>query len=341
MRNTVRRLFHGLPPSIQATIQSVRHSRAVRRRLRPVRWGSLRRLEPVSARWGSERGRPVDRHYIDAFLAKHAQHISGRVLEVRDAGYTRKFGRNVSTIDVVDIDPRNDDATIVADLADQCSLPSSSFDCVIVPQTLVYVRDLTNAVANLWQSLAPRGTLLVTVPAISRVDPDSPAEDRWHLMPAGLEELIRRACAEAEFSIEAGGNPLVATAFLQGISAGGAPQGRTRRPSPAVPDRRHGRREEARAVKAEQALILTYHRIRHPGRDPLLQCVDPEHFADQLRRLPALAEIVPLAELREPARGRRIALTFDDGYADNAAVAVPALRSAGLPATFFVPQPHT
>jgi peptidoglycan/xylan/chitin deacetylase (PgdA/CDA1 family) len=86
------------------------------------------------------------------------------------------------------------------------------------------------------------------------------------------------------------------------------------------------------------ALILTYHRIRLPDRDPLLQCVDPERFADHLSCLSRLAEIVPLRELLEPARGRRVALTFDDGYADNAAAAVPALRTAGAPGTFFVPS---
>jgi SAM-dependent methyltransferase len=219
VRSSARRVFRRLPQSIQGKIRSVRNSRSVRRRLRRVRWGSLRRLEPVSPRWGSERGRAVDRHYIDAFLARHAEHSRGRVLEVRDDEYTRRFGRDVSSVDIVDIDPRNDEATIIADLADPSSLPAGAFDCVIVPQTLVYVRDLTTALENLWQSLAPGGTLLVTNPAISRVDPDAPADDRWHFMPAGLEELIQRTCPDAEFSVEAGGNPLVATAFLQGIAA--------------------------------------------------------------------------------------------------------------------------
>lgn len=84
-------------------------------------------------------------------------------------------------------------------------------------------------------------------------------------------------------------------------------------------------------------LILTYHRIGG-GRDPLQQCVDVERFAQHIERLPSLADVVPLESLETPSRRPRIALTFDDGYADNGAVAAPILREAGLPATFFIPS---
>jgi peptidoglycan/xylan/chitin deacetylase (PgdA/CDA1 family) len=82
-------------------------------------------------------------------------------------------------------------------------------------------------------------------------------------------------------------------------------------------------------------LVLTYHRIAS-GRDPLEQCVSPESFNAQLEVLRRLAEVVPLEELDRPARDTRVALTFDDGYRDNAVVAAPILYDAGLPATFFV-----
>jgi SAM-dependent methyltransferase len=173
----------------------------------------------VSARWGSERGTPVDRHHIGKFFAGHADLIHGRVLEVRDARYTNELGADVASIDIVDIDPRNGDATIIADLADPGSLPEGAFDCVIVPQTLVYVRDPFAAVENLFQSLAPGGALLITTPAIARVDPDAPDEDRWHLTAAGLAEIIRRACPGATSTVEAAGNPMLAIAFLQGITS--------------------------------------------------------------------------------------------------------------------------
>lgn len=218
MNVTLRRLARQLPQPVQASLRRAYAKPAVRRSLRRIRFGSLRRLQPVSQGWGSERGTPVDRIYIDRFFAEHARSIRGRVLEVRDPRYTNAHGQGVDLIEIVDIDPRNGLATIVADLADPDSLPEAAFDCVIVPQTLVYVRDLMGAVANLWQSLVPGGTLLITTPAIARIDPAAASIDRWHLTPAGLAEVVRVACPSGEATVTGHGNPLVAVAFLHGLA---------------------------------------------------------------------------------------------------------------------------
>lgn len=218
MRRPLRRLERSLPAPVRDFALRLRRSPRLRRSLRPVRWGSLRRLDPISQGWGSGRGTPVDRHYIDRFFAENAELIRGRVLEVGDLRYTSQFGREVRHVEIVDIDPRNDEATIVADLAEPNSLPRAAFDCAVVPQTLVYVRDPIDAAANLWQSLAPSGAVLITVPAIARVDLDTVGQDRWHLTPAGLEEVIRRGCPGGAYAVRGYGNPLVAIAFLHGLA---------------------------------------------------------------------------------------------------------------------------
>ena len=218
MRETLRHLARRLPAPAQATLHRAQASPGLRRSVRRVRFGSLRRLQPISRGWGSDRGTPIDRVYIDRFFAEHADAIRGRVLEVRDPRYASAHATSVERIEIVDIDPRNELATIVADLADPGSLPASAFDCVIVPQTLVYVRDLAAAVANLWQSLAPGGTLLVTTPSIARIDPVAADVDRWHLTPAGLAEIVRVACPSGDATVAGHGNPLVAIAFLHGLA---------------------------------------------------------------------------------------------------------------------------
>jgi hypothetical protein len=218
MTSALRRLARHLPAPAQLVLRRVLRDPRLRRTVQPVRWGSLRRLEPVSPVWGSERGRLVDRYYIERFFASHAELIHGRVLEVRDPQYSAAYGRGVTSVDIVDVDPRNDRATIIADLSDPGSLPEGAFDCVVVPQTLVYVPDPFAATENLWQSVAPGGALLLTSPAIARLDPVYTADDRWHLTPAGLEALIARSCPGADYAVESYGNPVTAIAFLQGIA---------------------------------------------------------------------------------------------------------------------------
>src|SRR5262245_54291746 len=85
--------------------------------LNSIRLGDLRRLTPVSRAYGFDRGTPVDRYYIEQFLSRHSQLIRGRVLEVGDRGYTKRFGgERVSHSDVLNVRAGIPGTTIVADL---------------------------------------------------------------------------------------------------------------------------------------------------------------------------------------------------------------------------------
>jgi peptidoglycan/xylan/chitin deacetylase (PgdA/CDA1 family) len=88
-------------------------------------------------------------------------------------------------------------------------------------------------------------------------------------------------------------------------------------------------------------LVLTYHRVLpdpdllNPGQ------VDAATFAVHLRALRRLFNVMPLrVALEELWSGnlppRAVAITFDDGYHDNFAIAAPLLRRHGLRATFFL-----
>ena len=87
-----------------------------------VRLGDLGRSYPISRDFGFDRGMPIDRYYIERFLARHAVEIVGRVLEVGGDEYTRRFGgARVTRRDVLHVHPGNPRATIVGDLTDpQC-----------------------------------------------------------------------------------------------------------------------------------------------------------------------------------------------------------------------------
>ncbi len=196
-----------------------RARRARSRWRRTVTWRRLRRVEPFSRRYGFDLGRPVDRHFIDAFFAAHASDVQGRLLEVADQDVSDRHGHHLEHRDVVDIDPENPCVTIVADLAEAGSLPADSYDCAIVPQTLQYVADPGAALANLWQSLRPGGVLLLTVPTIAKIDHHLHAIDRWRITPAGLTLLVETHCPGGDALIEPYGNLLAATTFLAGAPA--------------------------------------------------------------------------------------------------------------------------
>jgi SAM-dependent methyltransferase len=215
MKDVARRLPH---PVRHAARQVARWPRG-RRIARPVRWGSLRRTRPVSSNYGRDRGTAVDRIHLQRFFAAHGEDIRGAVLEVDGPVFSGPYGSGVTSTDIVDIDPRNDRATIIGDLGVPGVLPVAAFDCVIVPQTLQYVADPRTAVANLYGALRPGGVLLITMPTIAKLDEKAAEVDHWRVTPVGMRRALGAWCPDAAVTVESAGNVLTATAFLQGLAA--------------------------------------------------------------------------------------------------------------------------
>lgn len=184
-----------------------------------ARMGDLRRVTPIDRHWGCERGGPIDRHYIEAFLARHSGDVRGRVLEAGDDAYTRRFGGGqVATRDVLHVSGENAAATIVADLADAGHVASDAFDCIILTQTLQFVYDARAAMRTLQRLLAPGGTLLLTVPGISQTTDDD-WHDSWYwgFTVASVARLANEAFGAAYVEVTPHGNVLTAVAFLHGL----------------------------------------------------------------------------------------------------------------------------
>lgn len=181
--------------------------------------GDLRRVEPVSEEYGYERGNPIDRYYIEAFLEKYSQDIRGRTLEILDDTYSRRFGvGRVTEAHVLDIDPGNAEATIIADLTDAPDVPSDYFDAIIVTQTLHLIYEIRSAVRTLHRILAPGGTLLVTFPGISPIGHEQYRDTwSWALTPSSAKLLLGEFFG-TDVDVESMGNVLTAGAFVYGLA---------------------------------------------------------------------------------------------------------------------------
>ena len=185
-------------------------------------FGSLRRVTPISRTFGFDRGQPIDRFYIERFLAAQAIDIRGTVLEIGDNTYTLKFGRDrVMTSDVLHVGTGHPGATIVADLANADGMSSDTFDCIICTQTLQFIFGVRRAMGTLHRLLKPGGVVLMTVPGISQISRFD--MDRWGEYWRFTTLSTRRLCEEvfppANVSVEAHGNVLTAIAFLHGLAS--------------------------------------------------------------------------------------------------------------------------
>lgn len=186
-----------------------------------VRFGSFRRITPISPVFALDRGFPVERYYIERFLATHQADIRGRALEFGDSQYLDRFGGcRVSRKDIFSYVP-SPPATIVGDLAGQDQLPAGCFDCIVCTQTLQMIPDMRLAVRRLHSMLRPGGVLLVTTHGISKVgrylDRDGWGE-YWHLTRQGARTLFEE-CFPGAVEIQGFGNVLTAIAALHGLAS--------------------------------------------------------------------------------------------------------------------------
>lgn len=88
-----------------------------------------------------------------------------------------------------------------------------------------------------------------------------------------------------------------------------------------------------------RVLVLMYHRIGDELVDPWELSVSAANFEEQLAVISS--HVISVSDLVQQLRNgyikkNSICITFDDGYTDNATLALPVLKKYGCPATFFI-----
>jgi len=196
--------------------------RTLKRRIlkRTITSINLSRTEPISRLFGFDRGTPIDRYYIDKFLAENQKYIQGYILEIAENTYSKKFGLNVSSYEILHFDDSNKNATIVGDLTKPETLPEQKIDCFICTQTLNFIFDVQKAIFGCYKLLKQGGVLLSTVSGISQIsryDIDRWG-DFWRFTDLSIRKLFETVFPKDNITITTYGNVLSATAFLQGLS---------------------------------------------------------------------------------------------------------------------------
>lgn len=156
---------------------------------------------------------------MNEFLGLHRSDISGRVLEVGDANYTKRFGTGVTSSDVLDVDRFNRRATVIADLETGVGVPVDTYDCIVCTQTLMFVFDVRKAVEALHGALRDGGVLLGSVSGISQISEIDQARsgEYWRFTTDSVTRLLRERFRECD--VEAFGNVFTALSFLHGLAA--------------------------------------------------------------------------------------------------------------------------
>lgn len=212
-----------VPPELGTWVTRQRRKYRLQRvRAGTVNFGDLRRVTPISAIFGFERGLPIDRYYIESFLDENRRDVRGRALELGDATYIGKFGDGrVTQVDVLHVVAGNPVATIVADLTRADHIPSDIFDCIIFTQSLQMIVDMKAALATLHRILKPGGVLLVTSAGIAKIGRRLGRDnwgEYWHLTTQSMDLLLREAFPAGDVTVASRGNVLAATAFLHGLA---------------------------------------------------------------------------------------------------------------------------
>lgn len=187
---------------------------------KPVNFNDELRTEPISRKFGFDRGCPIDRYYINSFLKQNQSLITGSVLEIAESTYSKRFGHDISSYEVLHYDDSNKKATIVGDLTKPETLPKERIDCFICTQTLNFIFDVSKAIEGSYKVLKQGGTLLCTVSGISQIsryDMDRWG-DYWRFTDLSIRKLMESVFGEGNVEIVTFGNALAATAFLQGLA---------------------------------------------------------------------------------------------------------------------------
>ncbi|NOJ39140.1 polysaccharide deacetylase family protein [Bradyrhizobium australiense] len=102
-----------------------------------------------------------------------------------------------------------------------------------------------------------------------------------------------------------------------------------------------GVRRMLNSAPSSRPMILMYHRVSTTRHDPWGLTVTPENFVEHIELIVRNRRVMSLRDFFQRFRSNTlprgaVAITFDDGYADNFYLVAPLLKRFDIPATLFI-----
>lgn len=203
------------PPNFRGLCTTLREHGLLVPAVGEIDWGQLRRLTPICPDFGISRGTPIDRHYLNQFIAEIRDLVQGDTVEIggndgnKDVyGFTRTSGyRGLDITEAPGV-------SLVGDAADPGIIPANSLDSVIAFNVLEHTARPWQVVDNMRHWLRKGGRAYCMVPSAQRLH--GAPEDYWRPLPAALREMFG---AWSEQTVYQYGNPLSVVASLMGVAA--------------------------------------------------------------------------------------------------------------------------
>lgn len=187
-----------------------------RREIHPVESSMfLNTIKPVSRLFGTDRGKPIDRYYIELFLNQKSVEIQNAdaIIEIAEDTYSKKYFPNADH----DILRYNKGM----DLTKADTLPENKYDVFICTQALHEIYEIKSAIHGCYQLLKPGGVLLATVAGnISQIADHDYARWGyfWGFTDMSIKKLMAETFGEENVEVFPYGNIMAATAFIQGVA---------------------------------------------------------------------------------------------------------------------------
>lgn len=151
-------------------------------------------------------------YFSPAFLVQHQrvsrlidQHVSGRAIDLGcgTMPFRESMERRAVIYHSIDMRPRSEGASCVGDIRHLPMVSDSSYDSAICLEVLEHIPNPFQAIDEIYRVLKPSGTLIVSVPHLSRLH-DEP-HDYFRFTDHGLRHLLEYAGFEVLDLQEKGG----------------------------------------------------------------------------------------------------------------------------------------